>query len=125
MSYPLFPEKRFIDRKRSQVSLDEIFDLDQNSADHLKLVGVAIIDEHGKMFHLSAPARHGDLMPFIYNNHITDWDEAKAWISQASQGFITADGRFVDRGTGAILARHTKQINKLANPPQLYSEDLW
>lgn len=120
----MVPEKRFIDRKRSQVSMDEIMNLG-DTADNLKLVGVAIIDEHGEMFHLDAPARHGDLMPYIYNNHITDWDEAKAWIAQASQGFITKDGRFVDRMTGGVLACTTKQISKLAHPPQLYSEDLW
>ena len=125
MNYGELADKRFVDRKRSQVSFDEIFDLDENGAEHLKLVGVAIIDEQGKMFHLAAPARHGDLMSFIYTNHITDWDEAKAWVSQASQGFITADGRFVDRYTGGVLARQNKQINKLQHPPQLYSEDLW
>ncbi|MEO5366974.1 MAG: hypothetical protein H7831_11640 [Magnetococcus sp. WYHC-3] len=44
---------------------------------------------------------------------------------QGNQGFVTSEGRFVDRVEGAKIAVKSGQIKKLKWPPKLYSEDLW
>jgi len=41
------------------------------------------------------------------------------------QGFITDEGKFVDRKEGARIALESGQIAKLKWPPDLYSEDLY
>jgi hypothetical protein len=41
------------------------------------------------------------------------------------QGFVTDEGRFVDRLEGAAIALAAGQIAALKWPPDLYSEDLW
>lgn len=39
------------------------------------------------------------------------------------QGFVTSEGRFVDRKEGAFLARCCGQVNERVNI--LFSEDMW
>ena len=42
------------------------------------------------------------------------------------QGFVTSDGRYVDRIEGLAIAKAAGQIAfKHGNPDRLYSEDLW
>lgn len=46
------------------------------------------------------------------------------------QGFLTSEGRFVDRVEGLFIAQAAGQFNRPdlrpgENPHQLYSEDLW
>lgn len=41
------------------------------------------------------------------------------------QGFVTDTGEFVDRILAAQIAIENGQIQELAHPPNLYSEDLY
>lgn len=46
-------------------------------------------------------------------------------LKGGEQGFITDEGKFVDRIEGARIAIECGQIIKLQWKPNLYSEDLW
>ena len=47
-------------------------------------------------------------------------------IRAVEQGFLTSDGRFVDRVEGLAIALAAGQvITKHGNPNQLFSEDMW
>lgn len=46
-------------------------------------------------------------------------------LKNCPQGFITTDGKFVDRLEGARIALGSGQIVELGWPPNLYSEDLY
>lgn len=70
---------------------------------------------------LPAPARH----------HHVIWarlfiDGQSSHPPKANQGFLTTEGRFVDRVEGLALATAAGQIEKKeGNPHELYSEDMW
>ncbi len=44
--------------------------------------------------------------------------------NKAEDGFVTEEGRFVNRLDAADIAIKSGQIKKLDHPPELYSEDL-
>lgn len=57
---------------------------------------------------------------------IIDTTGAKKVLSSSPQGFLTSDGRFVDREEGARIAIASGQITKLKfHSTVLFSEDLW
>lgn len=70
---------------------------------------------------LPAPARHHHVMwarRFI--------DGRPSHPIEATQGFLTTQGRFVDRKAGLKIATARGQIiHKHGNPTELYSEDMW
>ncbi len=88
-----------------------------NPKSNLRIVGVAIIMPD-KMWTLPPPYRHGDLIFILtgrgYKTPIT-----------GQQGFVTSDGKFIDRENGLILARKNGQLLQEYNPKFLFSEDLW
>lgn len=81
------------------------------------ITGVAIrIDGH--VFSAGRPARHHNLL----------WDASLFGLragDTGDQGFVLADGRYVDRIEAARIALETGQVTSLMAPPRLYSEDLW
>lgn len=85
-----------------------------------KVVAVAVQDKRTKLcFTLPAPNRHVDVLSAMRMGQI-DGDSP-----DFEQGFILETGEFVDRWNGARHAKHSRQIEKLRWPPDLYSEDLW
>jgi hypothetical protein len=60
-------------------------------------------------------------------HHNIMWDNPKGMFKgeDAIQGFVTDDGKFVDRIEGAKIALESGQIKQLNWPPNLYSEDLY
>lgn len=85
----------------------------------MKIVGVAI-EYKGIYYSLSAPYRHHDVIQSIIrgNKNIKQ-------VRSNNQGFITADGEFINRIDAAKMALESGQVEKLIAPPRLYSEDLW
>lgn len=61
--------------------------------------------------------RHSDIINKLFGQ--------KGERIRGIQGFVTDDGRFLDRLEAAKEALETKQISELEHPPRLYSEDLW
>ena len=59
-------------------------------------------------------------------HHNIIWDNVgKVKFHNEEQGFVTDDGKFVDRIEGARIAIECGQIKELQWPPNLYSEDLY
>ena len=79
---------------------------------------VAIKQTDGQVFHLPRPARHGHLFA------IMSPDKMKR--VKATQGFLTDEGRFVDRVEGRKIAIEADQlIPREGGLEDLYSEDVW
>jgi hypothetical protein len=79
---------------------------------------VAILDQHGNPVALPAPNRHHHIIrKMASDGHPTP--------IVGEQGFLLEDGTFVHRIPAGQIALKTGQIEALAHPPHLYSEDLW
>jgi len=89
------------------------------------LVVAAAIRKGGKeglIFSLPRPNRHHNI---IHAMHSLQEGLAKR---DCEQGFLLTNGRFVSRAQAlqfAYLAGQLKPENKVGNPTELYSEDLW
>ncbi len=84
-----------------------------------KIVAAAV-HAYGATWSLPRPARHHNVLRAI--------DEAGLDAiapGPSAQGFLTSEGRFVDRQTAVQLAIKAGQIEKPKWPPDLFSEDLW
>jgi hypothetical protein len=83
----------------------------------MRIIGVALRTEDGKIYSLPAPARHSDLFQL----------EPIGVLASAEQGFLLEDGNFVDRDDAFELARDTGQMICPTDRVYgtLYSEDLW
>lgn len=87
--------------------------------------------EFEKPYIVAAAIRAGELIvsmprPARHHTILEPFDKITGIIVEPDdQGFLTNDGRYVDRIEGAKIAIEAGQIGKLQWPPYLYSEDLW
>jgi len=72
----------------------------------------------GLIFTLPPPARHPDVLYAIY-------DLCRVRVGPKDQAFLLSDGTFAERTEAAQIALAAGQVEKLAAPPNLFSEDLW
>lgn len=89
-------------------------------ARHLpRITGVAIRMSDGGIFSFPAPYRHHHLL----------WSMSKILRMESpvigDEGFVTSEGKFIDRVAGAELALKNGQAMRIISPPMLTSEDLW
>ena len=85
------------------------------------IVAAAVSD--GKMvFSMQRPMRHGDVLESMLVEFGLDAMEIGY---PDNQGFLTSEGRFVERYEAGKIACAAGQIESLKWPPLLYSEDLW
>lgn len=87
-------------------------------------IATAALLVNGEVWTLPRPARHNHLIMAWAHVH-TPAMLAKpiVRIPEHVQGFVTSEGRFVNRQRAARLALEAHQIP--APKVQLYSEDLW
>jgi len=71
---------------------------------------------NGKLYTRPRPSRHSDIIHGIH-------EETGALNIFGLQGFMTSEGRFVERPEAAKIAGASKQIKY--NKRNLFSEDLW
>ena len=84
-----------------------------------RIEGVAILDEDGKVWALSPPRRHHDLIRWLASS-------GRPTPIRGEQGFITSRGRFVRRKPALRLARAAGQVLRETAPAHgLFSEDVW
>jgi hypothetical protein len=83
------------------------------------IVASAIKEADGKVYSLSAPARHHELIHHMVR------DLGLPWPIRGEQGFVDEEGRFWDRFQAAKLVLANGQVEKLMCPGRLFSEDLW
>jgi len=80
----------------------------------------AALQLDGVTHSLPRPKRHHDVMYAL--------DEAywQKHMGKERSGFLTSDGRFVNRFEAKDIARHAGQLLKRASKlPELFSEDVW
>lgn len=80
------------------------------------IVSVAIRTKDGLVYSLPRPNRHYNIITMMIASGIKD-------VSDGIQGFLLANGRFVNRYKGAEIAFETGQIKEKVS--ELYSESLW
>lgn len=85
-----------------------------------QIVGVAI-QLNGLLISLARPHRHHDILHRL---------PAKDNLDQIEEGFLTSEGKFLDRRSAFALASSNGQLNRRPGAQfyqgdQLFSEDLW
>jgi len=65
------------------------------------------------------PGRHKDVIA-----QLTHHGYSAMAVGPTSQGFVTSEGRFVDRKEAKEIALEAKQIEDMARS-ELHSEDVW
>lgn len=87
----------------------------------ITIKAAAIIDKNGKIWTRKPPHRHPDIL--LYG------EECGENIYGGIQGFVTSDGKFVDRAEAYKIAKNANQIiyppGGTPTPGTLYTEDLW
>lgn len=82
------------------------------------MIVAAAIRRDGVVWSVPQPGRHHDVIRVM----------VKAGVRppiNGGSGFVTDDGRFLDRIEAARHALECKQIEQLNWPPYPYSEDVW
>ena len=82
-----------------------------------KIITAAIQLTGNIIITIQNPGRHSDLMRYLASN-------GYGLTSMSNQGFLTSDGRFVDRSEGHDIALSSGQTTD-TDKTQLYTEDLW
>lgn len=87
-----------------------------------RIVAAAVY--HGVTFSLKAPARHHTILQSM--SVVLNLPDVV--LANATQGFLTSTGRFVNRVEAFGVAWRAKQLEHSEEPkqgPELFSEDLW
>ena len=83
-------------------------------------VVAAAIQWQGITISLPKPARHSHILWAALDDLL-----GKEHVAVSTQGFLTSEGRFVNRIEAKNIAYIAGQIKETPNPTQLFSEDLW
>lgn len=76
---------------------------------------------HGAIVSLPAPARHFTILHTM--SIVMGVDTTQ--IGPSQEGFLTSDGRFVNRVEAYHIAWKAGQLKEDKLTPELFSEDLW
>ncbi len=83
------------------------------------MIKSAAIKNPLKVWSLPAPARHHNIIALMH-------DKDDPHVHGVSiQGFLTHEGKFLNRKEAAKYVLEVGQLKKLKWPPNLFSEDLW
>lgn len=114
-----YANKRFLSFIELMINTDALRALASAGAE--KIVAAAI-QYDGITFSLPQPARHGQVMHSVEAAGCLNPDA----MAHACQGFITSEGRFVNRQEARYIAHKAGQNPKTTGSSRdLYSEDLW
>lgn len=84
-----------------------------------KITAAAVL--HGAAISLPPPARHHTILQTMdLQMHIDT-----TTVLPTAQGFVTSEGRFVNRVEAYYIAWSAGQLKEPKQTPTLYSEDLW
>lgn len=87
--------------------------------DDVRIVAAAIF--HGATISLPPPARHFTVLQTM--SLVMGVDAVQ--VLPQNEGFLTSDGRFVNRVEGYYVAWRAGQLKDSKPVPELFSEDLW
>jgi transcriptional regulator with XRE-family HTH domain len=99
-------------------------DVSQIWGTHPATAGVTIVAAaifHGAVISLPAPARHHTI---LYSMDVEMGIDVTK-VPPVNQGFITSEGKFVNRVEAYYIAYRAGQIEEKKDAPRLFSEDLW
>jgi hypothetical protein len=85
----------------------------------VRIVAAAIF--HGATISLPPPARHHTVLQTM--SIVMGVDAIQ--VRPENEGFLTSDGRFVNRVEAYYIAWRAGQLKEGKQVPELYSEDLW
>lgn len=88
-----------------------------------RITGVALRLSDGRLWTTYQPGRHHHVI-----SSMRSCDVDPELIASAEQGFIDADGKFLNRKAALMRAEETGQLKrdpKGYDGPELFSEDLW
>jgi hypothetical protein len=107
--------ERIFGKKERETNADLVTEALENPQ---QITHVALKDNN-KIYSLPAPNRHHDVIGMIGGTH-----------GQEVQGFLDANGVFLNRKQAFLVAQATGQLNRREGPghyqgPELFSEDLW
>lgn len=69
--------------------------------------------------------RHGFIIKQMVEVGFIHVDSPSERVSFEEQGFLTSEGRWVDRREGMQIAIDAEQVEYKEHFPELFSEDLW
>ena len=84
------------------------------------MIIAAAIKWEGEVYSVPNPGRHNHVFALMCKK----FPDGRPFIDE-EQGFLTDQGKFLDRISAAEYAIEKGQIRELKWPPLLYSEDLW
>lgn len=87
--------------------------------ERVTIVAAAIL--HGAVISLPAPARHHTIL----QSRDMEMSIDSTSVPPANQGFLTSEGKFVNRVEAFYIAYRAGQIGDKDGNPRLFSEDLW
>lgn len=98
-------------------------DYKESLNDSAPIVSAAVL-HNGIIHSMPAPNRHHHIVHAMNGEREK---EGLLLLAFGEQGFIDANGNFLDREKAAKVAEFWSQIKggKLISAPKLYSEDLW
>lgn len=89
----------------------------------METIQTAALNVEGIILSMPRPNRHHNIFHFM---HDCGWWNHLENVPAHKQGFITSEGRFVDRKEGVSIAYAASQILKKHGPEtELFSEDCW
>jgi hypothetical protein len=87
---------------------------------HVERIAAAAVQWDGVTYSLPRPARHGQILHSLED--VLSADK----LPYVTQGFITSEGRFVNRVQALQIAHQARQIiKKTGGDRDLFSEDVW
>lgn len=89
-----------------------------------RAVAAAVRTDDGVIHFFPAPCRHHHTIHALHRARSAE-AESGLIVARGEQGFVMSDGTFAGREEAGRCAIAAGQINELAHPPRLYSEDLW
>ena len=82
------------------------------------ILNAALRNENQVVFTMPRPNRHHSIINAMFYSEIEK-------RNQKEQGFMTSEGRFVNRTEAMVIALESGQLTKKTGFDYLFSEDLW
>ena len=89
--------------------------------EYSKRIVAAAVSVDGVIISMEQPKRHGDIL----ENLFFFFNVAENVEKQMIQGFLTNQGKFVNRKAAMRIAKRAGQVDKNDEGTTLISEDLW
>jgi hypothetical protein len=115
--YDLIEANDYHNQSNGHVLYVGYWSVDNMNNNNITILQAALQTPSGLIITLPRPNRHSDLIKLMSE---AAWGEK---VAKSTQGFLTSEGKFVNREEAYQIALKSGQIK--SNNNRLYSEDLW